>query len=108
MTKYSAYPDTAVEAKPGLKQVTGAKAARTGVMSVKISWSYVSYRTGYEIWRCDTEDGEYTKVGATAGTYFYNYWVVPGETYYYKVKAYRISGGVTYYGDFSNVVSATA
>lgn len=45
--------------------------------------------THYAIWRCDTVDGEYTKVGETDGPVL-NYsdtTATPGTTWYYKIQA---------------------
>jgi uncharacterized repeat protein (TIGR02543 family) len=87
--------------------LTGAKAVRSNATTNKVSWSSALGRTKYEIWYSTVADGEYTFLKETTSTYSYQYGLSTGTTYFYKIRAYRLVGGVKYYGNFSGVVSAT-
>lgn len=87
-------------AAPGEVYLNGAASDLSGLQrdtSVTLSWDAVtsSLVTGYEVWRCDTADGEYTlllvTVTAADGTIPTSVNVRSGSKgfmdYYYKVKA---------------------
>jgi uncharacterized repeat protein (TIGR02543 family) len=87
--------------------LTGAKAVRTNATTNKISWAAVTGRTKYEVWYSSVADGEYVYLKETTSTYLSHSGLLTGTPYYYKIRAYRLVGGIKYYGDFSGVVSAT-
>ncbi len=90
-------------------KVKGIKAAAASYRSIKVSWSKVSGASGYTIYRSASENGTYTAVkritsGSTLS--WTNSSLTTGKTYYYKVRAYRNSGGKRIYGEYSDIVSA--
>ena len=77
----------------------------TAYNKLKLSWLGVTGADGYEIYRSDTKDGSYTKVGTTTATSYTNTGVDTGKTYYYKIKAYRDEVTSIKMSGFSSVVS---
>lgn len=70
-----------------------------------VSWSFVSDATGYIVYR-KRENTSYKRVGIVAGTQtdkFEDTDVIPGVTYTYTVRAFRIYNGIT---DRSAVIAA--
>jgi len=94
-------------AMPVFASVANAKAVRRSATSIKLTWGSVSGRSGYEVWRATSADGEYALIRSTTSTSYTNTRLSTGTTYYYKIRAYKTIGGVRYYSDFSEVVSAT-
>ncbi|MGN0527324.1 MAG: hypothetical protein ACI4IF_07800 [Acutalibacteraceae bacterium] len=54
---------------------------------MRISWEYLSYVDGYEVYRKAPGESEYTLVETTEANYYDDFDVVSGEVYSYKVKA---------------------
>jgi fibronectin type 3 domain-containing protein len=88
-----------VSAAPYLGPVTNAKAARYSTTKIKLTWSAVSGRTGYEIYRSEAPDGEFVSIGTTTYTYYYSAGLTTGVPYYYKIRAYKTVNGVRYYSE---------
>ena len=82
------------------------KAASSGYSSIKTSWAAVSGATGYEVFRATSSTGAYSYVGVATATSFNNTGLAMGKTYYYKVRATAIVGGVKKYSSFTSVASA--
>lgn len=83
------------------------------ISSVYLEWQTVKNITGYCIYRSTDEDSGYKKIATTKGTEVNDSWrsyndlsVKSGNTYYYKVRAYKKVNGKTYYGKYSRVVMA--
>ena len=73
---------------------------------IKLNWKKVSGATGYEIYRSTSKTGTYKKVKTiTSGSTltYTNYLLSGAKTYYYKVRAYRVENGKTYYGSYSTI-----
>ncbi len=79
-------------------------AHRSGVYKgyPQIKWSRVPQALKYEVYRAESENGEYVKVRETTGLSYTNTAVTPDKTYYYKVKA--LAGSEVYNSEFSNTV----
>ncbi len=75
--------------------------------SVTLQWSPTSDITGYEIYRSPSPNGEFSLIKtitkASTGTYK-NTKLAEGQCYYYKIRTYKTTNGVTSYGNFSGVV----
>ncbi len=94
-------------ATPMLANVSGASASATSPTAVKVSWSKVSGRSGYEVWRSTAPDSGFALVKSTSGTTYKNTKLPPFTAYYYMVRAYRKVGGVRVYSAFTAVTGAT-
>ena len=89
--------------------VTGLKSYSNKTTSVKLSWKKVSGAKGYEVYRYSTKYKKYVKIKTTSATNCYNSGLKAGNTYYYKVRAYKDASGKVLYGDFSKTLkTATA
>lgn len=90
-----------------LKGTTLSSASGASKTSIKIKWKKCTGAQGYEIFRSDKQDGTYTLIKSATGTSYTNSSLPINTTWYYKVRAYRKSGGVRIYGAFSTVKSAS-
>jgi fibronectin type 3 domain-containing protein len=88
---------------PEIQNVTPA-----GSDYVKLSWSPVPGATGYDITRSTSESGTYIHVGSSSSTSFTSTGLNTGDTYYYKIRAYRLmTDGHYEYSNYSSYDSAT-
>jgi Fibronectin type 3 domain-containing protein len=62
--------------------------------------------TGYEIYRSTSKTGTYTKVATIKAEEYNNKGLKFNTTYYYKIRAYKVIDGKTYYGPYSDIKSA--
>ncbi len=81
------------------------KASSSSYDSISLSWGAVLGATGYEIYRATSSAGNYSLISRTSEPNYSNTGLVTNTTYYFKVKAYKISGNIKAYSDFSIVVS---
>lgn len=95
-----------VFATPYFGSVTNLAAVRYSATKIKLTWTAVSGRTEYEIYRSTAPDGEFALIGSASYTYFYSGSLTTRTTYYYMIRAYRTVNGVRYYSGYSTVVSA--
>jgi len=75
--------------------------------SLTVKWKKISGANGYGIYRANSKNGTYEKVTTVkqGGTTTYvDKNRVCGKSYYYKVAAYRTSGGKNHYGNRSPAV----
>ncbi len=97
---YGDMPSSAC-AKPGDKLgKPSLTAEKSGETSAALSWKKVAGAYGYQIYRKEGENGSFAKIktitGADKLTYTDNA-IVPGKTYYYKVRAYlKLKSGNQY------------
>jgi len=59
---------------------------------VRLTWSPVAQAGSYEVWRGPSATGEFTLLAKTAYTAYDDTSVVPGTTYWYKVRACNRAG----------------
>ena len=74
---------------------------------ITLKWSAAANVTGYELYRSNSFNGEYTLVTTISNSNtssFKNTGLAEGQCYNYKIRAYRTVNGNTSYGDFSGVV----
>lgn len=90
------------------KRVTNVKAVPVTTSSAKITWSSGTNVTGYIVYRSSTVNGTYSKVGTTLNTNYTDKGLTKGKTYYYKVRSYVTSNGVSYQSSMSTAASVKA
>ncbi len=95
-----------VNATPVLKTVSSLKAAAYSKTGTKLTWGSVSGRSGYEIWCSLSPNSGFVLIKSLTGTYYYHTGLVAGKTYYYKVRAYCVSGGAKKYSGYSAMAYA--
>lgn len=83
--------------------VIGTAVTQSTDSSVSLSWTGEGIVTGYEIYRAEGE-GAFRLIGRKAGTSYTDTELTSGTKYSYKVRAYIITEGGTFYSDFSTVV----
>lgn len=104
------YKDTAAgsfEIVPGTSGIT-AKAAYN---KITLTWKKIPGVTGYRIYRSTAKDGEYKRIKtitSSSTVKYENTNVALNQNYYYKLRAYRMVGDKTVYGEYSDVVNAKA
>ena len=92
-------------ATPALKKTYGVKTTANNYNSITVSWAKVNGAKGYVLYQSTCKDGTYTKVKSIADTEYKVSGLTTGNTYYYKVRAYRLVSGKYKYGAYSDVVS---
>lgn len=100
---------TVVSARPLPATPTGLTATAVTSSSVKIAWTAASEgASGYYVYYATEVNGTYTVAGTVTTPDFLYYThsdLTTAQTYYYKVAAYVISGGITYAGAMSDYVT---
>lgn len=88
------------------KLSTPVLATSAGIDQIKLAWKAVPGATGYKIYKRPSTTSIYSLAKTiTTGTTttWTNYGLTTGRTYYYKIIAYRVASGKTYYSYYSNV-----
>lgn len=73
----------------------------------RVSWSGVANASKYNVYRSTSKNGEYKYIGSSTTLSFTDTTASSSKTYYYRVRAYKKSLNVKYYGVYSNKVKAT-
>ena len=84
--------------------------ATGGKKQVTLKWKKVSKASGYYVYRSTSKNGTYKKVATIkkgSTTKYVDKKLKAKTKYYYKVKAYTTTKGLTAEGSFSKVKSAT-
>ena len=97
---------SAANAKPIPAAPASVRAVSSSYNSINISWSGVAGASGYQVYRATSSTGAYVLTATTAGLSYNNTGLITNNTYYYKVRAYRVVGSTKIYSNFSSVVSA--
>lgn len=71
----------------------------------KISWSASENALGYEVYRSTDKNGSYQRIAKIKSCSYTDRQRIPGETYYYKVRAYGKEDEETVYSNFSGIKS---
>lgn len=71
--------------------------------NIKITWDAVEGATGYQLYRYDASNGQWTRIATTALT-SYTYGVTDTSTYTFKVRSYTQSGTDKLYSEYSHHV----
>lgn len=106
-TKYSSF----VSAKARIPAPKNIATESAGSCKIKVYWNKVPGADGYKVYSKTGKSGKYTLRKTTSHTAcklgaYYNAKTNQPYTYYYKVRAYKVIKGKTYYSNYSNVVSA--
>ena len=81
-----------------------SKVSRSSATALTVTWGQVGGASGYVIYRSDSENGTYSKIGTASGGSTVTYTdsnCTCGKTYYYKVRAYRTVSSKNYYSAYS-------
>ncbi len=73
--------------------------------SLHVSWKGIGGVAGYEVYRGFNATGSFAKVAITDALDFIQTGLTINRSYFYKVRSYVVVEGITYYSDFSPVVS---
>ncbi len=86
------------------------KAASALPNGIKLSWKAITGASGYEVYRSSSKKGAYSLVGAAGGLNYIDTdpALVPGKTYYYKIRIFVTYGLNKIYGKFTGIKSAKA
>lgn len=101
---YSSYSNVA-NVSSTLNKTTNVKVANQ-TNGRKVSWSRVSSASKYNVYRATSENGVYAYIGSSTSLSYTDTSANSSETYYYRVRAYKKSLNVKYYGVYSNKVKA--
>ncbi len=99
---YGSYSDAKSKTTgPGKVKKLSFRAKST---SVTLKWSKVKGAGGYQVYRLNNRTKKYERIKTVTGNTYTNTGRKKKTVYTYKVRAYRIDDGQTYYGDFSSAV----
>ena len=73
----------------------------------RVRWSGVANASKYNVYRSTSKNGEYKYIGSSTTLSYTDTTASSSKTYYYRVRAYKKSLNVKYYGVYSNKVKAT-
>ena len=89
---------TARTPAPSAPVLKGGTSSASG--KPQLTWAAVSGAETYDVYRCNSAGGTFSKVGSTDKTTYVNTGAVQGVTYFYKIRAVGSSGA----SGFSNTV----
>lgn len=84
-----------------LQTVEGVSVSSDTTSRVKLKWKSVPGAQGYEVFRYNPSKGRFVRINTTTGPSYTDRKKTAGKAYRYKVRAYKKSGGRTYYGNYS-------
>ena len=85
---------------------TGLKATSTSYSSINVNWSIVTGASGYVIYRALSSTGAYTSMSDTTKITYQSTGLTTNNTYYYKVRSYKMVGKVKVYSGYSAIISS--
>jgi hypothetical protein len=101
-TASASLEDSAIPA-PTLQAISASAA------SIRLTWNVLDGINGYEIFKSAAADGKYARIFTTTSpptAIYTNTRLITGNTYFYKIRAYKLKGSRKIYGPFSETVSA--
>lgn len=106
-TVYSEMSPAASITISSVAKVAAASATQTSSSQIKVSWKALSSVDGYEVWFSANNENNYVLAAdaTSASTVVSN--LNGAITYYFKVRAYILSGSERVYGEFSDTVDCT-
>ena len=91
---------SSVKATTTFQPVNITETIPTSSTSITLKWEKYPYANGYQIFRLNESTNNYEKVGSTNSTSYTDKNLKPYTRYYYKVRAYIVSNGITSYSSF--------
>lgn len=101
---YSNYSKKGISGKP-IPNVPTAISAKGENGIVSLTWKKVSGASGYYVYRASSKEGVYKALKPVKTASYSDSTVVPGNTYYYKLKAFRLISKKRIYSGFSKIVT---
>ena len=102
---WSQYPVSNTDFAPDAPAIPAAPRVTIGNSSAsgkpQLTWAAVDGAAKYDVYRSNSADGTFSKVGSTDKTTYVNTGAVKGVTYFYKIRAVGASGA----SGFSNTVA---
>lgn len=98
-------PITVFGASKPSKPVLNTPVSTTSTVTVK--WKKVSSATGYILYKYNAKTKKYAQVAKTKNLYYKVSKLTAGNTYYFKVKAYKTVKKKTYYSNYSNKLTVS-
>lgn len=101
-------PWTATKKAIPIPQKPTVTASYKNYSTATVKWNRISGANGYTIYRSTSKSGKYKKIATIkkgSTTKFTDNNLTTGQTYYYKMKAYRNVKGKALYSGYSNISS---
>ena len=89
------------------RTVKNVKTVSSSAGKAKVIYTAVTGATGYEVFYSTGKTGPYKKLASTKTTSYTRSGLTRGRTYYFKIRAYKYSGGERIYGGFSKASRVT-
>jgi GH25 family lysozyme M1 (1,4-beta-N-acetylmuramidase)/fibronectin type 3 domain-containing protein len=86
-------------------KVKNLTASKTTSKSISLKFTTQKRVTGYLVYRYDESTEKWKKLGTSKDGTFTDNTVAANTSYKYRVRAYKTSGGVTYYGKYSKALT---
>ncbi|WP_143159075.1 InlB B-repeat-containing protein [Alkalibacter saccharofermentans] len=90
------------------KTPTGLRASTHGYDQISLAWNKSGGAESYEIFRSDSSQGDYKKIGETKTAAYTDKGLSYQKTYYYKVRAKSSEGDISAQSEHSKSASAKA
>jgi fibronectin type 3 domain-containing protein len=104
VTYYGKY-SSVLTVRSNPEKVKNLTASKTTSKSITLKFTTQKRVTGYEVYRYDASAGKWKKIGTSKDGTFTDDTVKASTSYKYRVRAYKTSGGVTYYGKYSKALT---
>ena len=100
---FSAYKHLTTATKPNAPEI---RAVSTGNRKVALSWSKSAGATYYQVYMATDYYGKYKRISTTDARKLVKKGLSRGQTYYFKVRSYKVFDGGKVYSAFSDIRSA--
>lgn len=90
--------------------VKGVKVKNVKKLKAVVSWKKVSKASGYEVYRANKKKGKFKKIATIKKGSIVKYTnkkLKKKKSYFFKIRAYRVSGKKKVYGKYSSTVKVT-
>ena len=100
---FSAYKHLTTATKPNAPEI---RSVATGNRKVALSWSKSAGATYYQVYMATDYYGKYKRISTTDARKLVKKGLSRGQTYYFKVRSYKVFDGGKVYSAFSDIRSA--